>query len=51
MSEFRTVSEFGPPTLSEYLEVEGIFIFGGGGGRLGGVTDLCCQCQVSQRRS
>jgi hypothetical protein len=28
-----------------------IFIFDGGGGRLRGVTDLCCQCQIFQRRS
>jgi hypothetical protein len=50
MSEFRTVSEFGPPTLSEYLEVEGIFIFSGGNKRLRNVTKLYCQCQISHKR-
>jgi hypothetical protein len=28
----------------------GIFIFGGGSGRLRGVTKLCCQCQISHKR-
>jgi hypothetical protein len=28
-----------------------IFIFDGGNKRLRNVTNLCCQCQISQRRS
>jgi hypothetical protein len=28
-----------------------IFMFDGGSERLRSVTDLCCQCQISQRRS
>jgi hypothetical protein len=31
--------------------VRDIFIFGGGNKRLRNVTNLYCQCQISQRRS
>jgi hypothetical protein len=54
----NTTRERNSPTLLyiEYAsEIEsfvarGIFIFGGGGGGLRGVTKLCCQRQISHKR-
>jgi hypothetical protein len=37
--------------IIEMTNARDIFIFGGGNKRLRNVTNLYCQCQISQRRS
>jgi hypothetical protein len=37
-------------TILSTIELEGIFIFGGGNKRLRNVTKMYCQCQISHKR-